>query len=709
MIALREDAPLAGAGWRKLAALLLAIAAIGLPIDDLAAYAMLMVQAVVIFTGEVRVQARAWLAAAAFVAVTITGQLLLAPPRIDEGHNVFLPSPALERGLPGPVYRHLAVEFDKQYPKAGRCGVDVPGCWLGGGFPDRAFAFSADGIFHKSALSRSVTAIDFTDPIWLNLGFINEAHYNWYPVSDVQRTQRDRRAWMGLHRWRLTMPWFEMLRLPPAMVGGELCWRGEVMWEGADEQFSLWPGEGCRTIEATDAGRRIVGIAIKPDTLAMRLTPPWSVWWLQFASGTLVLVAAIGLIVTLVRVRVRRTIVPFVLIGLAIAVICIDDASFLGGVRPFDGGDDGLFYDGYGRLILQKLLAGDNYGALEGGEKVFYYGGPGLRYFRALEHVAFGESYLGYLSLIILLPFLAFGLFRRFLPEPWPLALILIFVAIPVGMLFGTSFANYVKWAARGFADPAAYILFIAGMLAIVGVSAAGPSGKFTPALFGALLLALGICMKPIIAPAAAVLLGGAGLTALFCRQWPRLAGLCIGFLPVFSMALHNWVYGHRFVLFSANAADSDLLVMPPSAYAAVARELLNLDFGGGAVLRALTQVTDWLSGPAESYATVPLNAAGVVILVYVVARGRAFDPWLRLIGAAALAQHAVALFYNAAIARYHFLTWFLTMLVVMVWAHQAGMGWLKRRYPVMSDRVLSHPWSRRLASGLSRLQKVAS
>ena len=80
-----------------------------------------------------------------------------------------------------------------------------------------------------------------------------------------------------------------------------------------------------------------------------------------------------------------------------------------------------------------------------------------------------------------------------------------------------------------------------------------------------------------------------------------------------------------------------------------------------------LTQVANWLSGPAESYATIPLNAAGVAILVYVVLRGRTFDPWLRLIGAAALAQHAVALFYNAAVARYHFLTWFLTMVVVMV------------------------------------------
>jgi hypothetical protein len=222
-------------------------------------------------------------------------------------------------------------------------------------------------------------------------------------------------------------------------------------------------------------------------------------------------------------------------------------------------------------------------------------------------------------------------------------------------------------------------------------------------------LLALGIFMKPIIAPAAAVLLGGAGLSALFLNQWPRLSGLCIGFLPVFSMALHNWVFGHAFVLFSANSGDSDLLVMPPSAYAAVAHELLSLNFSGSHMTRALTQVADWLSGPAESYATVPLNAAGVAVLIYVVVRGRQFDPWLRLIGAAALAQHAVALFYNAAIARYHFLTWFLTMLVCMVWLHEIGIDWLRRRYPVMSERIAAHPWPLWLASSLSRLQKVSS
>ncbi|MDP1911345.1 MAG: hypothetical protein Q8K85_23850, partial [Hyphomicrobium sp.] len=414
----------------KLAALASAVAVVGLPVNNAADYALLSVAAIVIFSGALRPQPRAWLGALAIVTVAIAGQILLTPPRIDEGHNVFLPGDpngALERGLPADVYRYLAQEFDKEYPPAKRCAASQAGCWLDTGFPDRTFAFSADGIFHKSDLSRSVTELDFSDPVWLRLGFINDMRYNWYPVSDVQRASRDRRFWMGLHRWHLTMPWFEMIRLPAAYAGGQLCWRGDILWEGAGERFSVWRGDGCRAIEPADAGRRVVGVAIKPDSLAMRLEPPAPVRLKQLAQDLIALAAVAGLILVLVRFRPRQLILPSVLAVLSVLVIAIDDASFLGGVRPFDGGDDGLFYDGVARDLLQKLLAGDVWGFFQGGENVFYYGGPGLRYLRALEHIVFGDSYLGYLTLVLLLPFSVLALFRRFLPASWALVLVIMF------------------------------------------------------------------------------------------------------------------------------------------------------------------------------------------------------------------------------------------------------------------------------------------
>jgi hypothetical protein len=304
-----------------------------------------------------------------------------------------------------------------------------------------------------------------------------------------------------------------------------------------------------------------------------------------------------------------------------------------------------------------------------------------------------------------LLPFIALALFRRFLPARFAIGLAILFM-VPIGSLYGTTFVNYLKWASKGFADPAAYILFLTGVLTVIGAASPGPGARFLPAFFGALLLALGICVKPVIAPAAAVLLGGAGLAALFTRQWPRLAGLCIGFLPVFSMALHNWVFGHVFVLFSTNASSADLLVMPPSAYAAAAHDLMHADFGG--LARVIRQIVDWLSGPAESYWTIPLNAAGVAVLIYAIAQGR-FDPWLRLIAAAALAQHTVAFFYVAGNARYHLLTWFLTMLVSMVWLCEIAVPFFRERYPALARRISSHPLSMRLASGLTTLQKISA
>jgi hypothetical protein len=704
MTAVRDDA--AGGGWHRLGVIILAVIIIGLPINNAVEYAALLAIVVIVTCGNVRAHPRAWIQALGLVAFVFVGQQLLSPPRIEEGHNVFLPGAALEKGLPADVYREMLAEFDAQYPPSRRCDPKQFGCWQNGGFPDAAFAFSADGIWGRADASRMTTALDFDDPVWLRLGFINDWRYNWTGDVDVRRATRDRRFWMGWHRWHLTMPWFEMVRIPSGYVGGKLCWRGTVMWESENERFTRWPGEGCRAIEPADAGRRVFGIAVVPDTLAMRMEPPSTALVRQVLVGALVFIGLAGLVLVLVRVRRQWMILPVAAVGLSALVIAIDDASFLGGVRPFDGGDDGLYYDGVGHVILQKLLDGDFSGFLEGGERVFYYGGPGLRYFRAIEHIFFGESYLGYLSLVLLFPFLVYKLFRRFLPGDWSLALAFVFIAIPVGAVFGTSFAHYAQLAARGFADPAAYILFVAGMLPIIGEPEA--RRDFFAAFLGALLLALAIWMKPIVAPAAAILLGGAGVAALYQWQWPRLIGLGIGIMPVFLMSLHNWAFGHVFVLFSANAQHADVLVMPPSAYVGAVREILTLDAHGEFLGRLVRQIANWLSGPAESFATIPLNAAGVAVLIYVVFRGRQFDPWLRLVGASALAQHAVALFYTAAIARYHFLSWFLTMVVVMVWLQQPGVAWARRRFPALSARFIANPLCRRLASWLARLQKVS-
>lgn len=649
-----------------------------------------------------------WLAAAAIVVVASFGQRLLQAERIEEGHNVFLVGGTgnmLASGLPREAHRLMAAEFDRAYPAESRCNPTLAGCWQGQGRPDRAYAFSADGIFGRPAFSRRVAEIDFSDPVWLRLGFINEVRYNWYSdASDLQRNARQRSLLQVFHPWRLTMPYFVMYRFPAAYTGSELCWQGMVLWEGSNEQFTVLRHDAtsCRPLEGDDIGRRIFGVAIGAGAnLAMTLEPPITVGMRRIAEDVLKAVGVACVLLLLVRSRRGRLLLPLGLIGLSLVVVILNDASFIGGLRPFDGGDDGLFYDGFGRNILEHLLRGNFALALEGGEKVFFYGGPGLRYFRALEHLIFGESYLGYLSLIVALPFIVLAAFGRFLSARAALALTIVFIAIPIGAVFGTSYFHYVKWAARGFADPAAAILFLAGVIGLIGRNAAGPDARFLPALGAGLLFALALWVRPNLAPGAAVLLGGAGIAALWQGHLIRLAGMVAGFLPAFGMALHNWVFGGVFVLFSSNATLPEALVMPPSAYVSALGELLRLEFSAEHVRRGALQVARWLSGPSESMLMVPLHAAAIAVLLRA-GLGRRYDPWLRLLAWSTLALHSVALFYLSA-DRYHYLSWLLTLLVCAVWMRDEGFDLARRWSPRLAERIEHHPASERVSQMLDR------
>ncbi len=148
----------------KIVVLGLAVAVAGLPVNSIGIFALLGLAAVVIVSGVVRLKAQAWGAAFAIVVVGIGAQAVFAPPTIDEGFNVFMPGGALERELPPDVYRFLSAQFDKQYPADKRCDANASGCWRHGEPLGRAFAFSPDGIFHPSELSRAVTSLTSTTP-----------------------------------------------------------------------------------------------------------------------------------------------------------------------------------------------------------------------------------------------------------------------------------------------------------------------------------------------------------------------------------------------------------------------------------------------------------------------------------------------------------------------------------------------------------------
>jgi hypothetical protein len=410
------------------------------------------------------------------------------------------------------------------------------------------------------------------------------------------------------------------------------------------------------------------------------------VWLRDMLAHALTLLGVVGILGLLVRVAPRQLVWPAIVIGLSLLVVVIDDVNFIGGLRPLDAGDDGMTYEGYTRIMLRALVSGDITEVLRGDESVYYFT-PGFRYFSMLAHIAFGETYLGYLSLVLALPFLVYALFRRFLPERWATVITLGFVATPVGALFGSAFLYYVKWAARGFADPSGYILLLAGIVSLIPRADEAKVPPVAAGSFGALLIAAGTFVRPNIALAAGVMIVGAVVLALWQRRLARAGAILAGFATLIVSPLHNWVFGHSTVLFSDNVSQPQTLVMPPSQYFKAAADILHLHIASDHVIAALKKIAWWLSGPGNIYAAIPLNAAAVATLVRVGFFGRRFDPWLRVIALATLLEHGTGICY-ADWDRYHLVTWLLTALVATVWLREEGLPWLAARYPGLGARI---------------------
>ncbi len=670
----------------RLGALILIIGVLRLPINDLYAYGLLVVATLLIFTGMPSRQPGKWIAAAALSAFVVAAHLLWPAPRIEEGHNVFLPGPKVAEtsGLPGDVVTVLTSQFNAEYPPERRCSNRAEGCWR----PERTaqadgFAFAADAIFDRPAYSRRVTGIDFSDPAYLRLGFINDHIYGWPDdASDVKRFQRDRKSLNLFDRYRVTFPLFVMYRFPADFVGSTLCWRGTVLWEGSGEHFETLQSADrqCRDITPADIGRRIFGVSIKRDVrLGMTLTANRTVVLRDAATAIFTLVGVVGIIFLLVRVNPRRVALPAVLVGFALLATMFVDAQFIGGLRPMDSGDDGIAYEGFGRAIIRSVLAGDARAAIEGVEPVYYFT-PGLRYVRALELLLFGDTYLLYLSAILLLPILAYALFRRFLPPRWALVLILGFVATPLGALFGSSLFQYVMWASRGYPDPFAFILLTGSLLLLIPMRTGHVPGPWRVLCCGLMLSAAVFCRPNLVLSYGVILLGAAAIW-IPQRHWVRTASLCVGGATLLASPLHNYLFGHAFVLFSDNVNQPQTLLMPPLAYARALVELMQLDFATGHVKAAAMQLGRWLSGPQDLLVMVPVHAAAVAILAWVAIAGPRGEPWLRVVAGATLLQHGIGASY-VNYARYNLGTWLLTLLVVAVWFEREGLGLLEKSVP---------------------------
>jgi hypothetical protein len=232
-------------------------------------------------------------------------------------------------------------------------------------------------------------------------------------------------------------------------------------------------------------------------------------------------------------------------------------------------------------------------------------------------------------------------------------------------------------WASRGYSDPFAFVLLF-GAMALIFPPAGRENGW--PRMFaaGALFAAATFC-RPNLVLASTAMVAGAAVMATAQRRWVPAAAAAAGFGLLALSPLHNFVFGGAFVVFSNIVGD--MLRMSPLAYAQALLELVRFDLGGDHIRAAVTQLAEWLSGPAELVVMVPVHAFAVALLVRIGIFGRGYDPWLRLVALATLLQHGIgASYFN--FARYNLGTWLLNLLVAAVWLEREGLGLMCRTFP---------------------------
>src|SRR6202007_2513438 len=131
-----------------------------------------------------------------------------------------------------------------------------------------------------------------------------------------------------------------------------------------------------------------------PLAIQLRKTTGRLAWdWTAFA---LRLFAAICGPLLLVRAAIG-SLFPIALGAGGLLAVYWTYPTLLTAFRVHDGGNDGLAHEGYARLMLQAVLSGKWKDALRGVEPIFYYM-PGLRYFRVLERLVFGDTNFGYVA-----------------------------------------------------------------------------------------------------------------------------------------------------------------------------------------------------------------------------------------------------------------------------------------------------------------------
>jgi len=608
--------------WEKLAAILLVVLVIGLPVNRLHFFCLLIFVLIIIWQNRIKKNLKSWILAFGILLLVHVVGFFIPEIKIQEGHNYFTyvkKGEVLEKNLPPAVFGFMKHLLRSQYPVKGECD-DEDYCW---GIKDdnyrykffngplHPFAFSGDAVWQQPKYSRIVDQIDFHDQNSLRAGFLNTNRVNWV---DWLKDPKKRSV---IPRQRV--PHFVMYEFPEKAVGGKLCWRGDVLFETGNGSFAYMGTRDrkikCKKLTVEDMGKKVFGLSILwKNPLAMKFTPPGNMKIASLFAIILKFAGVLGILWLLLdktalftKTALKRN--GFFIAGALItasAMIYFDRFDFLT-FRVHRTGGDGLTYISYARDMLQHLLNGESLQFIRGGRDIFYFM-PGMRYFRAFEKIVFGDTNYLYIIFVFIFVLYTWKLIRYYLPLKISAVLMAIFLFTQWLQVVGFTFEFYFinMWA--GFPDLLSYTFLLMGLMGMIQ--------HFDDAInfrrfgfYSGISFALAIFMRPNLALMTGVFLLSIAIILIKNRRYKDFCFISAGFSIVLFMPLHNWYFGREFVLFTSSAFIPQNYVSPISVYLQAIKEIVTFDNSSPSLSHVLQHLTLWIQGKYQ-YISFPAKTA---------------------------------------------------------------------------------------------------
>lgn len=620
--------------------------------------------------------------------IVFSGYKLIPQQQIEIGYNLYLPTHEVKNAnlnqLPLLVKNSLRDMFYRYHPPSSWPDKVIPReedrqNWRQAEMNGRTFAYSTESFWHPTPYSKIVDYLDFDSLNMARIGTINDnsatlGKYNWYPSNTKIR--------------RENVPFFMRISLSSDLLNSQLCWQGVGFWEAQKINHTH---KTCHVIKQDDMGKAFYGVSFPDDSpLSLTLKPTKGWHWLN-CMKQLFLTLSFLLLICLIQppwpvLKQRLCLLSICLVVIGIQVTFHLNHSIINALNPMDwisnlqlfkqtltlgGGGDGLAYQAYGREMTYWLGHGEWIKALRGGTDVFYYM-PGMRYFRMIDNLLFGESSLGMLLILLICFIQASLLIQRVFHERWVIFTLTIFFTLLSG--------HFVKYGLAGYGELITYTCFFAAISYLL------KKPTTEQAVWGSLLFGIGILIRPNTLFGALFPMAYWAYVQYQTGYKKAILGL-LGFSLVSLALLHNLFFNHTFTPFTNSAfIDSNFKVHPNTYWQA----LVHFNAHAWHVISA--HFREWFKDPLRILGIMAvlltvspcLNRLEKVTMFFI-------DPWkkavnqyrqnenkqhlfnVKIMAWSALGLHLPSLFWSVS-SRYTYFAWVLSVLVLISIVNILGM-----------------------------------